>query len=271
MKNLSKREMSVKLYDHLEVVRFYTGIGNNAAITAMLDAHEKIKTHPRYRHEVKRMFGEAILAWKAYERTLLYEKDSYFDVSDFSEAAKKRYGNITKQEYFDLWKNSGNDVYEKSKPMINSLWNKNRLAMQTHGIEHADIVAWSKTALTLLDVALDVFDLGIDNTVNVGGVKREMSLKAFGVFSLENVRDRWSRAMKTLEPKVFSLEMSDVERKNIDWGVRQIQDIWLDPDNWFDSMLKNTLDNDSMFRTKGEAKKMAKQVMKLRDSYHEHI
>ena len=53
------------------LVKIMMGPCNNAAWTVCLQAHDKAKTLPQYRHEVKRAFRQSLDAWAAYERELL--------------------------------------------------------------------------------------------------------------------------------------------------------------------------------------------------------
>ena len=95
-KRRSAEQMNLDLGRAASVVKLVCGVANNATWLVMLDAHDQIKKHPRYRHEVKRHYKMALDLFRKQERSLLYaSQNRLFHVADLTPDARKQYGNIT--------------------------------------------------------------------------------------------------------------------------------------------------------------------------------
>ena len=57
---MTREELQAKLQMAAAQVKLATGIGNNAAWAACLEAHDHIKKHRSYRHLVKRAYKAAL-------------------------------------------------------------------------------------------------------------------------------------------------------------------------------------------------------------------
>lgn len=98
------REQLESLLAHLAgVVKQIIGVPNNMAQVAMMNARDQLKKHPRYRQQVKKAFNDAFAAFDKYERVLLNPTGArYFHMDDMPEVIRKKYGNITDREYYDI-------------------------------------------------------------------------------------------------------------------------------------------------------------------------
>lgn len=142
------------------LVKIMMGPCNNAAWTVCLQAHDKAKKLPQYRHEVKRAFRQSLDAWAAYERELLHDqRNRFFCIKDMSEKTRKTYGNITDREYYDFWTGTGGEMYVRTAPLITALQHKCKRILDSRGIANADALAWITTARACLDLAVVIYDM----------------------------------------------------------------------------------------------------------------
>lgn len=246
------------------VFKLYCAVGNNAAWMACLDAHDRIKQHRNYRHRVKQLFQRTLEDFHAYERTLLHSsRNRMFHVADLEPAARKKYGDISDREYYDMWVGVGCTVYQKTRPLITSLWNKYRLSLIAHGIAQPDIVAWAITGQACLELACTIFESATDVACNQHGVPHSVSNEVFGAFNLRKVADAWRMARIALDPVADSYEVEGMEKRNIDLGMDQLQDAWMNPRIVNGSTAETITDYEDIFRTKGEMKKVLKYIAEV--------
>lgn len=105
---MTKDELNQSLCLAASQVKLSTGVCNNAAWCAVLEAHDHIRNHPKYRDMVKREYRKALSEFHMYENKLLYATcNRMFRVADISDATRKKYGNITDREYYDFWASTG--------------------------------------------------------------------------------------------------------------------------------------------------------------------
>ena len=259
------------LMQGLRTVKFFTGVGNNAAIAVMLDAHDQIKQHPYYgRSPVKYAYKLAIEAWHDYERRLRYESNSYFDTRILGEADRKRYGDISNDDYFELWRGMGAMAYQQTRPMVTSLWNKFRVSLIQHNVTHPELMAWPMAAQACLDIAHYLYTWAIADCAKQG-IPKSWAEQAYNVFSIKRVGDAWRRAMKITDPYTAFYKLEPVEERNIQMGMEQLYEKWLNPDLLFESTISGIQDFDDVFRTKGEARKNVKEWKELFAEFHEAL
>jgi len=269
------------------VVKLICGVANNAAWLVVLhalteingnkidpkdpDGNRHLLPHPRYRHEVKRAFKATIKAWHDYERRLVHATENrMFHMADMDEKTRKTYGNITDQQYYDFWASVGGPAYEKTYPMITCLWNKHRLSLLNHQVKDADKVAWVITAQAALELAEQLYEKAIRECINGYGLPERMVREVFGQFSLKTVSEHWRKALMMLAPDTeFVLE--PMEKRNIEMGLAQLCEAWLDPSLLYNSAMEIVEDYDEIFRTRGYQKKALREIAELRDETMEEL
>jgi hypothetical protein len=252
-------------------VKLVCGVANNAAWLVVLDGFDHAKQCKRYRHDVKRAFKQAIEYFHEYESTLLYARENrMFHVPDMGEKARKTYGDITDREYYDFWASTGASAYAKTRPLITSLWNKHRLSLQAHGVQDAEHVAWVLTAAAALELAAQLYEKSIDQSIEFYGLPRKLLVDVFGQFSLSKMTEAWRRALNMLSPD-SKFDLESTERKNIEHGLTQLCEAWLDPSLQWKSTLQSVEDYEEVFRTKGYQKKTIAEITSIKDTIMDNL
>ena len=248
------------------LVKIMMGPCNNAAWTVCLQAHDKAKTLPQYRHEVKRAFRQSLDAWAAYERELLHDqRNRFFCLKDMSEKTRKTYGNITDREYYEFWTGTGCEMYVRTAPLITALQHKCKRILDSRGIANADALAWITTARACLDLAVVIYDMTALVLTNEHGIHARYVREVFGKFSLQNVRDRWKHAEHLLS--LDDIPLTDAEIHNVELTLEQIQEAWTSLDLIYELMGYTAESYDEVFRTKGEMKKVLRSISELRQDF----
>lgn len=244
-------------------VKMACGIGNNAAWMCCLDAFDQIRKHPRINQSVKgggtvrRGFKRCFAEFKRYEKQLVYGLDSpFFDVRELSPESRKIWGNISNQDYYDLWAASGFYAYTKTKPFFTSLVNKFRLAYIHLNAEHPEILAWGDAAAMALDTAVNIYNASIRACHrNYPFIKNGRFNMAYHDFCLDRVDKLWRDALTDLDPITKTGEFDKTEQRNIMLGQEQLEQQWLSEDSLFGSRIQAAEDYAELFRTKGTMKK----------------
>lgn len=265
-------------------VKIMMGVADNCALLVMRYAHDKIsdlrdsesykerprRPHPNYRHKAKMLFRKALeesVTWRTRLLNPSRDEVRFFHVDDIQPDARKKYGEMTDQEYFEFWQATGSRAYTECFPLVTSLWDKFRLSMQAHGIGHADQTAWGLTALTVLQLSVDSWNSTL-LSVN-DAMERRLSPafmeRIYRPFLLSRVADLWEQALIALSPETADYKLDSREERNIELGIRQLREKWISPTTPFDSLSGAVEDYDDIFRTKGEMKKAMREIGELRD------
>ena len=260
IKKITKEELAHKLAHLAGVVKLVCGVANNAALLVVLDAHDKVRQHPAYRHKVKHLYNHAIQTYRKQENEMLYNRiNRMFHLADMPENIRKKYGNITDAQYFEYWQGLGAKAYNDYHHWITSLQNKFRLSLQSHDVEHYDILAWVMTAQSWLELACTMYD----ETLKSSDLPKKALDYVFGQFSMRRTADIWYQAMVLTEPQTEAYDLDPIEERNIAMGVQQLQDAWSDPKLIYGSAFDATIDFNDIFRTKGENKKALREIKGL--------
>jgi len=263
---LTMEEVTTVFARASSVIKLTCGIANNAAMYVMLDAHDKIKAHPRYKHETKRAFKAAIARWKVYEAGLVNPTGQrFFCLEDMSPSVRKKYGDITDRQYYDFWADMGGEAYQRTRPLVTSLWNKFRLSLLQHGVRNADSVAWVMTAETGLEIAAKVWRHGVEECAKEYGLPPKLMRQVFAPFDISPVQELWKKALYTLAPEIDEYDLESTERRNIDMGLRQLEEAWVHPETIYASATEAVKEYDEVFRTPGEQKKAARELGEIYD------
>jgi len=91
-----------------------------------------------------------------------------------------------------------------------------------------------------------------------------MVREVFGQFSLKKVSERWRRALLMLAPDT-EFELEPTEKRNIEIGLTQLCEAWLDPSLLYNSTMESVEDYDEIFRTRGYQKKAMREIAEVRD------
>lgn len=249
------------------MVKFVVGIGNNAAWSAMLEAHDHAKQCKRYRQQVKRAFKDALDTFHAYERELLSPYGiRFFHVADMPPEKRKKYGNITDEQYYEYWRNTGAQAYTNTRDIITSLVNKYRKSLQAHNVNDAEHVAWVMMAQAALEMAVEIYNTAVEKVSEGTQVPTSILHRNFRVFRLDRLAASWRKALALLSPESEDYDLDEQEERDIIFGLEQLEEAWASIDNMFDSTIKTVADYEEIFRTKGENKKAQRQLAEMRDN-----
>ena len=268
MKKEQYEELLAAIRGASALVKIMMGPANNAAWTVCLQAHDKAKALPQYRHEVKRAFRQALDAWAAYERELLHDqRNRFFCLKDMSEKTRKTYGNITDREYYDFWTGTGGEMYVRTAPLISALQHKCKRILDSRGIANSDALAWITTARACLDLAVVIYDMTALVLTNEHGIPARYVREVFGKFSLRAVQERWKHAEQLLS--LDDIPLTDAEIRNVELTLEQIQEAWTSIDLIYEIMVETAESYGEVFRTKGEMKKVLRSISELRQAIEE--
>ena len=251
-------------------VKLAVGIGNNAAWAAVLEAHDHIRQHRNYRHNVKRLYKQALQEFHDSEARLLHtQKNRMFRVADMSENTRKKYGDITDREYYDFWTAIGATAYAQTRPFVTNLHNKYRISLEAHGVRQPEILAWAMTADACLKIARQIYNVTLQVMEDVFKVRRKILIEVFGQFDLSRVIACWQTAMRQTDKGAFDYDMTDIERKNIQHAIDDLIDRWSDTQKHLRITNETMKDYDDIFRTKGELKKAQRELSELEQELKE--
>lgn len=271
-KPITIEELNLRMGRAASVVKLICGVANNATALIMLDAHDKMKQHPNYRHRVKYLYHKAINKQREQERTLLHARTNrFFHLGDMTDETRKIYGNISDAEYFEFWQGLGARAYTDTRPMVTSLWNKYRLSLCHHGILHADTLAWSMTAMAALELACKMYESVVRTVAKDNDLPHAAINMVFSGFYIRPVADLWRKAMEESEPKANGYELDEIEQRNIQLGLRQLEEAWSNTHHIFDMASGATEDFAEVFRTKGEWKKALRMIKESKQRVDEYL
>jgi hypothetical protein len=253
-------------------VKMMTGVANNAAIAIARDCHDKLRKHPKYKHKVKQLFKTAIIdEYRHYRCNLKHPRPDmicFFNLSDMPESARKKYGAVTNDQYFEFWEGTGVLAYQKSQPLIGSLWNKFRLSMMRIGVSHPEIVAWGCVGASVLELSLFVWERVMRSTYEAldGVLTMDQVERIYRPFKMERVSLAWRKALQELAPELNHYTVDEAEERNVALGVEQLSQLWISTDLPFDATIAAVKDfADDIFSTKGHAKKAMAELKQMRN------
>ena len=268
---MNREEMMLAASCSAAVVKLVCGVGNNAAWVVMMEGYDHAKRCKGIRRGVKGghmvgwYFKRAINDFNDYERHLLRAQENrMFHLADMSEDVRRKYGDISDDEYYEFWKGVGAVAYGKTKPMVTSLWNKYRVSLLSHDVKDAEHVAWVMTTQAALDLAVVLYKKSIEECRNSYGLNESLLTSIFGQFNLQTISDDWRRAMLLLEPQIESITLDDTEDKNIQHGLRQLLEAWTDPELLYSSTSGAVEDYEEIFSTQGFKKKVLREIAEVK-------
>ena len=271
IKNMMYEEIVKAVSNAAAIFKLVCGVGNNAAWLAMMDGYDHAKRCKAFRrsckggHMVGWYFKKAVNDFKDYERQLLTTgKNRMFHVADMTEDVRRKYGDISDAEYYEFWKGVGGVAYAKTQPHITSLWNKYRVSLVKHDVKDAEHVAWVMTAQAAIDLSLAMYESAIKECETGMNLHRKLLDGIFGQFSLKTVSKDWMRALMLLAPETDNYQLDSTEERNIDLGLQQLMEAWLDPELLYSSASGAVDDYEEIFATKGFVKKVQREIAEVK-------
>lgn len=211
-------------------------------------------------------FKRAIDQYHQYERRLLHASvNRMFCLEDMDEEVRRKYGDISDRQFYEFWASIGGVAYTKTKPQLNSLWNKYRVSLIRNGVADAEHVAWVMVAMAALEIASQMYEGAIRECMDGFRFPRYAMDAVFGQFSLEEIRKSWRRALMMLSPDSESVVPDNVDERNIEHGLLQLLEAWSEPDLLYSSTLTSVEDYEEIFRTKGFQKKCMREIAGFQD------
>jgi len=271
IKDMMYEEIVKAVSNAAAIFKLVCGVGNNAAWLAMMDGYDHAKRCKAFRrslkggHMVGWYFKKAVNDFKDYERQLLTtEKNRMFHVADMTEDVRRKYGDISDAQYYEFWKGVGGVAYAKTRPHITSLWNKYRVSLIKHDVKDAEHVAWVMTAQAAIDLSLAMYESAMKECETGMNLHRQLLDGIFGQFSLKTVSKDWMRAMMLLAPETNDFQLDSTEERNIEFGLEQLMEAWLDPNLLYSSASGAVDDYEEIFATKGFVKKVQREIAEVR-------
>lgn len=285
-KGMTRDELEQRAAQVSGFVKLMAGVANNAALTIMRDCLDRIADvrsqdsyrgkprhpHPNYRFKVKGLYNQALKERDHYRHELLYGSSQgirFFNISDMPQDTRRKYGVVTNQDYFEFWEDTGSLAYQKSQPLIGSLWNKLRLSLQKHQVPEAELVAWALVGANVLELAVIVWDRAMHSAYEAfeGVLSMDFVRRLYQPFSLSRVSKAWQQATNALSPEMRCYDHLDpADERNIQFGIEQLSELWVSADIPFDSTIAAVEDyQDDLFATRGFAKKAIRELSELRN------
>ena len=283
MSNEQKTEalllMEQKIGKTAGLVKLICGVCNNAAHMLAFDAMDVIRRYPGAKkrtkggHSILYEFGQVFSAFKDYERRLLFsDENRFFHLADMAPEIRKRYGNISDRDYFEMWEVLGSYSYTQRRDFATCLQNKWRLYLEHKGIKDADVKAWALTALSGFGIATIGFAASLDQAHQQLPLLKSSALQnIFGAFSIRHIGQLWMSATDDLDHEALMLAQAALDPqagdKNIKVSVDQLQDAWLGEEALAEAMRRAINGFSDVFRTQGEMKKSLREV----DEFEEEL
>lgn len=231
----------------------------------VLEAFDHARRCKRYGFRQKQLFMQAVNELHIYERGLKHATvNRMFHLADMKEEVRRKYGDITDAEYYEFWKGIGGPAYQNTRPLSTSLWNKYRLSLLSHGVNDSEHIAWVMTAQAAIDLAGTMYESAMRECEVGYKIPRPLLEKVFGQFSLKRVSKAWYRAMVALAPETEPIKLDPIEEKNIDMGLRQLMEAWMDPELLYSSTSETVEEYDEIFATHGFQKKVLREIAEVK-------
>ena len=243
------------------------GVVNGVAYLVMMDARDKMLRYPGWGGKLKHAYGVAFNEYNAYIRALKYPASNmprFFHLQDMSESTRKHFGDITDEQYFEFWEGCAGTAYEKHRPFITSLANKYRLSLIRHGNQNAEILQWPMAAQAMVELAVTLWEVTTEDMSEKYELPVSLLKKLFAGFGIQRVAAAWKKALNMTEPKIDKYELESDEERNIELGILQLSEVFSEPQNLYDSLLGSVEAYDEIFRTKGEFKKVVKEIKEIK-------
>ena len=263
---MTESELAERVAKTAGLVKTMAGIGNNAAWSACLEAMDHLRKHPNFRHQVKKGFNDAIQAFHNYEKRLVYATENrLFNLDGLTPEYRKRYGNITDRDYYEYWSATGSMAYSQKRQWVANLWNKFRLSLIGHKVPNPETVAWGMAADACLKLAVCIYENAIKVGVEEYGVPKALLDAILCGLNISAIEKRWDKALMMLEPLTETYDLTELEQKNIQLGLDQLQEEWTSCTTLRGALSETTEAYEEVFRSIGEKKKALRFIEAIRE------
>ncbi len=283
MKNLEKQEAELERLKQIiaqsaGLVKLVCGVCNGAAHALALEAHDQLRGLPCARRQIKggrtvwQSFERALDCYQDYANRLLYTDGNwFFHLAYMDEATRKRYGNITDEDYFEMWTSMGAAIYDEHRALATCLQNKWRLYLEAQGVKDSSAKAWCITAMIGFGIASMAYQYSVKQAAALlPNVRFSAFERIFNAFDLTTVGRMWMSACDDLDRRALLLAQDAIDKdagvKNIKVSVEQLQDAWLSDESLAEAMRLSVTDFEEVFRTKGEQKKRLREIDELEEA-----
>ncbi len=283
MKNLEKQEAELERLKQIiaqsaGLVKLVCGVCNGAAHALALEAHDQLRGLPCARRQIKggrtvwQSFERALDCYQDYANRLLYTDGNwFFHLAYMDEATRKRYGNITDEDYFEMWISMGAAIYDEHRALATCLQNKWRLYLEAQGVKDSSAKAWCITAMIGFGIASMAYQYSVKQAAALlPNVRFSAFERIFKSFDLSTVGRMWMSALDDLDRRALLLAQDAIDKdagvKNIKVSVEQLQDAWLSDESLAEAMRLSVTDFEEVFRTKGEQKKRLREIDELEEA-----
>ena len=251
------KELEDRVWKASGMFKSLLALPNNVAYIMLYNAQDHIRRHPKFRQEAKRAFNQAMDEYRAYEKRLhSATTNRMFHLADLTDDARKRFGDITDKDYFELWQDMGSRGYELAKPHLLALTHKFRKQLRARGDEHADILCHVLTAQAVIDIAITYYQSAVKLARDEMHVPVQIIPTLYQQFSLDRVGKALDKSLRLIGGEYHPL--NELEEKDITISIRDISEVWAEQDNILEAMIDTIENNEEIFRTKGEMKKLLK-------------
>jgi hypothetical protein len=120
------------------------------------------------------------------------------------------------------------------------------------------------TAQAAIDLSLALFESAAKECEVGLKLHRKVIDEVFSQFSLKTISKDWMRALMLLAPETDPIKLSEVEERNIDLGLQQLMEAWLDPELLYSSASGAVDDFKEIFATKGFVKKVQREIAEVK-------
>lgn len=151
-KALTPEEASDLYCNFIGVVKCTMGVINSCAYYHMMNAIDKIKRTPLYRHEVKRIFNICIDDYNRHERNLLHG-NRFFRAQDMTDTTR----NVTDQDLFDWYLDIGACAYKRTEKQVEMLRWQILQSLTRLQCPHREALSYVCVASALLEYAARAF------------------------------------------------------------------------------------------------------------------
>lgn len=249
------KELENRVWKASGMFKSLLALPNNVAYIMLYNAQDHIHKHPKFRQEAKQAFNQAMEEYRAYEKRLhSATTNRMFHLADLTPDSRKRFGDITDKDYFELWQDMGSRGYALAKPHLLALTHKFRKQLRSRGEAQADTLCHVLTAQAVIDIAITYYHSAVTLARDSFHVPAQIIPTLYSQFSLDRVGKALDKALRIIGGEYHPL--NEMEEKDIEISIRDISDTWAEQDNILDAMMHALENNEEMFRTKGEMKKL---------------
>lgn len=265
--SVTRKEIENVIFDCSRLMMVVSGISNNCALLVVGNSLDSVRRSARANGAVRKKMGLVRKEIGVYEYKLENSSYKFFDTYDMAAETRKLYkSSLTRSEYFDYWRATGNAGYTIIKNYIYALRHKYYLIERRSRTEEESAVrADVAIAFTVLSLAVRTWEETIAQCAATYKLPKSSFAKIFREFSLKDVMSRWEALLTEIFPDINEKNCDNSDKHNIEICANDLLHRWLSKDFITDSLEKATVEYDELFRTKGCLKKVLKSISIMRN------